>query len=515
MLSALERAPAHPLSAPSARVISQLLASMLAQEGQRFHDLCERDVRVERLGLELQSLGPEVANLSSSARGLARSHGGEIWLMQEAAKAEAPKLLGASQNAPSRLPSLDALRRAEERPTGWEDAGSVVLFACKRPLGRGALWLVKSVTPKVLFQIDGVQFEAHAPGSEVSATPTVLLQIAGADGFSDVIVRAALSPAPAHDYWGLMLGLVMGAGVVGGAVGLLLARRHPDEEAVLAELERAAARVAEGDLTSTINLSVGGKADQTFRSFDRMTRELRETRARLAEAERATAFQDIARRIAHEIKNPLSPIQLAMETLRKAHQKRVPGFDEIFEESTRAVLEEVRRLERIVREFSEFARLPKPRPGALNLAALVDEVVQLYRPDDVVLKVEHSDALPSVRVDREQITQVLVNLLQNAFDAARGESSRSPQVRIVLRTQDDRVVLDVDDSGPGVPAEARARIFEPYVTTKPQGTGLGLAIVKRIVSDHGAELEVRESPLGGARFSLLFASESAHSVSIP
>ena len=301
-----------------------------------------------------------------------------------------------------------------------------------------------------------------------------------------------------------MLGLVMGAGLLGGAAGLLLSREQADSEVALAELERAAGRVAEGDLTSTINLRVGGKADQTFRSFDRMTRELREMRHRLAEAERAAAFQDIARRIAHEIKNPLSPIQLAMETLRKAHQKRTPNFDEIFEESTRAVLEEVRRLERIVREFSEFARLPKPKPGALDLAALTDEVVQLYRPDDVALEVDRTGPLPEVRVDREQITQVIVNLLQNAFDAARSEPQRAPRVCIGLRAEADRVVLDIDDSGAGVPESDRARIFEPYVTTKTHGTGLGLAIVKRILSDHGASIEVSQGHLGGARFTLSF-----------
>ncbi len=508
LLSALERAPDPPLAAPTTRAFRQLIESRLESEQQRLQALCSYDVRVERLGLELASLGSAANDVSRVARTLERSHGARFWLLLEAPAPNAREglsLLGASGKPPARTPSVQALARAQRGPVAFDHGESSLLFACKRALGQRALWVVRSVPPGLLLGLaQELSVERPPTGPDRPSAPPALARVPGVDGARDVVIRQARSPAPAPDPWPLMLGLVMGAGLLGGAAGLLFARKHADSEVVLAELERAADRVAEGDLTSTIDLRVGGKADQTFRSFDRMTRELRETRARLAEAERAGAFQEIARHIAHEIKNPLSPIQLAMETLRKAHHKRAPGFDEIFEESTRAVLEEVRRLERIVREFSEFARLPKPKPGALNLAALTDEVVQLYRADDVALRVEQAGPLPDVRVDREQITQVIVNLLQNAFDAARSEPLRSPRVRIGLRAEADQVVLEIDDSGAGVPEADRARIFEPYVTTKAHGTGLGLAIVKRILSDHGASIEVGQGRLGGARFTLWF-----------
>jgi nitrogen fixation/metabolism regulation signal transduction histidine kinase len=171
-------------------------------------------------------------------------------------------------------------------------------------------------------------------------------------------------------------------------------------------------------------------------------------------------------------------------------------------------------MERIVREFSEVARLPKPQPGALSLASLVEEVVGLYRPEGVTLTLRAEPDLPSVRADREQITQVLVNLLQIAFDAARVRAA--PLVSVQVARVQGGVALYVDDNGPGIAASQRERIFEPYVTTKPEGTGLGLSIVKRIVADHGAVLTVADAPLGGARFTVLFREgEAAQSASMP
>ena len=298
----------------------------------------------------------------------------------------------------------------------------------------------------------------------------------------------------------------MGA-LAGVVLGVWLTRAGPVDEAVLTAIETATARVAQGDLSSQISLSVSGRADQTLRSFDRMTQELRETRAKLREAERAAAWQDMAQRIAHEIKNPLSPIKLALETLRKAHDKRLAAFDEIFEESTRAMLEEVARMEHIVREFSDFARLPRARPGALELTRLVQETVGLYAPAGVALSLPAADQEIHVHADREQLVQVVVNLLANAGDAARA----NPQPRVTVRVLREAgcVRLRVDDNGPGVVRSERERIFEPYVTGKPHGTGLGLSIARRIAQDHGGNIEVSDSPLGGARFELILPEKRA------
>lgn len=298
---------------------------------------------------------------------------------------------------------------------------------------------------------------------------------------------------------------VLVAMFAGAGVGMWIARQNRLYEDALEELERAAERVASGDLTSALGSLQGERADQTFRTFDKMTRELREMRTRLLQTERETAFRDVAQRIAHEIRNPLSPIRVAIETLRKARERKLPEFDEIFEESTRTVLDEVTRLSRIVHDFSEFARLPKPRPGTVDLGALVQDALTLYRPPNVETTFTVDDGAVSVHADREQIMQVVVNLLNNARDAV--VDANEPKIRLSLCPLNDAMALYVDDNGQGVAEADRARIFEPYVTTKEHGTGLGLAIAERIAREHGGSLSVTTSPLGGARFSLVLPRE--------
>jgi nitrogen fixation/metabolism regulation signal transduction histidine kinase len=268
----------------------------------------------------------------------------------------------------------------------------------------------------------------------------------------------------------------------------------------LADLQAAAARVASGDLASTIGGSPRGEAGRATAAFDHMTRELAQAQRRLVRAERIAAWRDIAQRIAHEIKNPLLPIQVSIETMRKTYARSHPDFPEIFEESTQMILEEVRRLEHIVTEFSRFARLPRPRPEPLDVRELVTHLEAMHVTGDVPLRVEVEGALPTVRADREQLTQVLVNLLKNAAEAARarhggGEGSAALVTLAVAPDAGGGVSLHVRDNGPGFPpGEARQRVFEPYFTTRAGGTGLGLAVVHRILGEHGATIELGDAP---------------------
>jgi signal transduction histidine kinase len=448
---------------------------------------CTRDVLVERVALELAAGGAEEQDVARVAHSLAQSLHGDVWLLHE--HGETLSTVGTSAQWPHELPTLRELA-ASQRPSAWDEA---YLASCRRPVGRDGLWLVRVEALGELRE----RLQARDPEAEYAAHGALALRVPSVDDgepFEAYLrVRGA---APLADLLPLLplLALVM---TFGALLVYAFVARKPIDDGVLTEIEAAAERIARGDLTTPIGRRFHGRADQTVRTFDRMTAELAEMRNKLGEAERAAAFQDIAQRIAHEIKNPLSPIQLSMETLRKAHQKRAPEFDEIFEESTRAILEEVRRMERIVREFSEFARLPKPKPGLLELGALAADTLALYEPDDVAVEVLHPEPV-MVRVDRAQIAQLLVNLVQNAIDAARASAQPRVQVRV------EPGALHVDDNGPGIPASERERVFEPYFTTKEQGTGLGLSIVKRIVSEHGGSIRVDSSPLGGARFTLRF-----------
>ena len=289
------------------------------------------------------------------------------------------------------------------------------------------------------------------------------------------------------------------------------------------EVREAAAKLSRGDFD--VQLHAG--ADATQNAFNQMTKELARARARAVKAERIAAWRDIARRIAHEIKNPLTPIKMAIETMRKTFARQHPDFPEIFDESTKTVLEEVERMEKIVTEFSRFARLPRPNAARMSPLDVAVHVVSMHEvqnvastnPDtprsprvklDVDPSFQEGGEPRQVRADREQITQVLMNLVQNAIDAAvskRGAEGANVVVR-VLPGEAGAVVLEVHDDGPGIPAEERARIFEPYYTTKAHGTGLGLPICDRIVSDHAGTLTVQDSALlGGACFVVTLSRE--------
>jgi nitrogen fixation/metabolism regulation signal transduction histidine kinase len=266
----------------------------------------------------------------------------------------------------------------------------------------------------------------------------------------------------------------------------------------------AADRIAAGTRSVHIDTEAGGEAGRLVHAFNRMARELDAAESRLRRAERLAAWRDIARQMAHEIKNPLTPIQMAIELLRKAKERRLDGFDELFDEQSTIVLEEVARLRRLVENFSRFARAPKPMPAPTSVRALVEHVVSMYTHSDAEVTGEADSALKDIRADREQLTQVLVNLVQNAVFASAQRAARSPQsgpaaVHVSARREGaDRVVISVEDNGAGIDPSIRDQLFEPYVTTKKGqgGTGLGLAIAWRIVHEHEGTLTVETSPEG-------------------
>lgn len=238
-------------------------------------------------------------------------------------------------------------------------------------------------------------------------------------------------------------------------------------------------------------------------AFNKAIADLTQLRKRLAATERIAARREIARRVAHEIKNPLAPIRAAVETLRRLRARDDPAFDEYFDEATRTVLEEVARISNIVSEFTRFARLPPPNPSPIELSEVVRKVVNLHASSGAAIELSLSP-VPIINADADQMVQVLTNLIQNAIDAAKGRDE--PRVVVELGPSGpDRVVLAVRDNGPGVPAELRERLFEPYVTTKPEGTGLGLAIVHRIVLEHGGEIFHADAAGGGAVFTVVLA----------
>ncbi len=223
----------------------------------------------------------------------------------------------------------------------------------------------------------------------------------------------------------------------------------------------------------------------------------------MVQAQRDAAWGEVARRLAHEIKNPLTPIQLAAERLRFKLSEKLPQADaDILERSTATIVNQVDALKNMVNDFSEYARSSKLTTRSLDLNRLIREILVLYEAMGEKIEVRLEDPLPLVDGDVTRLRQVIHNLVQNAFDALQG----CPDPRVVVATsrREDGVLLSVSDNGHGFSEELLGRIFEPYVTTKSKGTGLGLPIVKKIVEEHHGKIAVSNLEQGGAEISILF-----------
>ena len=223
---------------------------------------------------------------------------------------------------------------------------------------------------------------------------------------------------------------------------------------------------------------------------------------RLIAAQRSAAWGEVARRLAHEIKNPLTPIQLSAERLQFKLADKLEGVDvEMLNRSTQTIINQVQAMKRMVNEFSDYARMPAPELAALDLNALICEVLGLYETSHARIDLELAPELPAVWGDATQLRQIIHNLLRNAEDAQEG--AHEPQIGVVTHFIGDMVELRVSDLGPGFPPEIMARVFEPYVTTKARGTGLGLAIVKKIVDEHQGRIRINNLQPVGAEVSIL------------
>lgn len=273
-------------------------------------------------------------------------------------------------------------------------------------------------------------------------------------------------------------------------------------------LATGADRVAGGDLEAAVAVPDLRELADLARAFNSMTTELRDTRSRLLQAERVAAWREMARRLAHELKNPLFPIQVSIETLRRALEAGGDGqaFARLFRESSDTILEELASLRRIIDEFSAFARMPRPRLTPTDVNAVVRQVVSLYeaRSAPVVIETALAEDLPLVPGDAELLGRALGNLVANALDAINGPGTLRLSTQVVA----GGVRIDVSDTGPGLSGEQRDRLFTPYFTTKKGGTGLGLAIVQGIVSDHGGRIEVESEPGRGTTFTLRLPLEA-------
>jgi two-component system nitrogen regulation sensor histidine kinase NtrY len=269
------------------------------------------------------------------------------------------------------------------------------------------------------------------------------------------------------------------------------------------QLALAAQEVAAGNWNARVDVLGDDELGQLADSFNRMTTELLGQKERLVQAERVAAWRELARRLAHELKNPLFPLQLTVENLVRARQQNPEQFDEVFRESSRTLLAEISNLKGIIGKFSEFSKMPQPQLLRVQVNEVVRGVMQLCQaqleaPGRAKINCElHLDPhLEAVAADAELLHRAVSNLVLNAMDAM----PQGGTLTLRTRDRDGKVLIEIADTGTGLTPEECEKIFTPYYTSKQKGTGLGLAIVQSVVSDHGGRIRVQSEPGRGTTF---------------
>lgn len=301
--------------------------------------------------------------------------------------------------------------------------------------------------------------------------------------------------------------------IVAALAGLWIARRISRP---VNELVRAFDDMAAGEADYSFPVSRRHELQELITSVSRLHRAVETQRQRSIAAERVATWRDVARVVAHEVKNPLVPIRLTAENLLRARREAPERFDAMFREGMETIMEEVEQLRRLVEEFSAFARMPQPVRRPEDLEKLLDSVVDLYGAEPGV-RIERRRAaeLPPVELDADQISRALKNVLGNAIEAMRaadGGASGVMPLEVSTSLEGDTVVVEFADSGPGLTGEAERRLFEPYFTTKSGGTGLGMALTYRIVVEHGGTITAENREGGGARVSIRLPAQPGHGV---
>jgi two-component system nitrogen regulation sensor histidine kinase NtrY len=350
-----------------------------------------------------------------------------------------------------------------------------------------------------VFAADKKHFDELTEMSQFVDTYKQIEQRRGADERSYVLAFTVL------------LGITIIAAI---GVGSFLARGVSRR---IGELARATRLVGEGDLNIRVPEGGGDEIADLASAFNRMLGEVESSRSRIEYLQRISAWQEMARRLAHEIKNPLTPIQLAVQEIHRRYAGGDSEYQRLVDTTLEIVEDEVGTLRRLVGEFSDFARLPQASLEQADLAEFLreqatrfgvrdgdresgdslDELLSLGRAVQIVVEFSVPAERCEALMDRQMLRRVLFNLVRNAAQAVLGQADG--RVLVKLKRDGEFWNLDVEDNGPGIPQELRETVFDPYVTTKDDGTGLGLSIVKKIVIEHGGTIRADASSLGGAR----------------
>jgi two-component system nitrogen regulation sensor histidine kinase NtrY len=391
----------------------------------------------------------------------------------------------------SDLAATEGLLRArvlapDEEALIWEADATTLAQSREAPPIVVALPTEDNEPPRILELTFGIPLEMYE--SSLSLRDAIDKEKELGHVYQDVIPRFL------RQYVVLVLMLLAAAPLVGWLFARRVTRR-------VARLHEAALRVAAGDLA--VRVAAEGKDELALlgRAFDGMVAELAHARSRLEYLQKVSAWQEVARRLAHEIKNPLTPVQLAVQELASKYPNQGDAYRRLLDTASEILREEIGSLRRLVDDFSAFAKLPEIEPEAIDLGAWVTELLRLQPEWQPFVTVEPAAGPVPVMCDRTLFRRAIANLVDNAVQAAQG-AGKVPAIHIRVAARGPRAAIAVADNGPGVAEADRQHIFDPYVTHREGGTGLGLAIVRKIVIDHGGDVSVGTSPAGGALFTI-------------
>jgi signal transduction histidine kinase len=477
--------------------------------------LCKHDSFVDHTLLDLERAGGDIDRLPSG-RGIALRE--IVPAQQKALRLDDLMLvtgdgqvLGASDN--KRLGTRDrSLARLLGEPAGrpklvWREGQAQMQAHCARTSSGVTLGLVGTRdVGRILLRVGsayGVTLSLAGEGGP-PPDPDALERELSLPEIPGLEVKATASRAALFESLAQIDSSIFLTGAIAlllsVAVAVLVARGLSQPIAALAQQTR---EVVHGK-PQPVQGRGGRELAMLAKSFNTTIDELSAMRKRLARTERIAARREVARQVAHEIKNPLAPIRAAVETLRRLRARGSPEFDAYFDEATKTVLDEVHRIKNIVSEFTKFARMPPPRFERVDLVELARGVTSLHdAPGGGPRVTLASGELTAIMADHDQLVQVLTNLVQNGIEAAAAVRD-DPEVIVTLARLSERELrIMVRDNGPGIDPSVRERLFEPYVSTKPEGTGLGLAIVQTILHEHGGEISCGEAKSGGALFEVV------------
>ena len=343
-------------------------------------------------------------------------------------------------------------------------------------------------TPLRLEDAEGSRWQVRSaalnnPGGPPLATVVVAVN---RDGLESTLRRLR------HGF--VVLGLA--AALLAALAGIVIARGITRP---VRELVRAFDAAAAGEADYSLPATRQNELQELIVSVSRLRRALETQQRRSVAAERVATWRDVARHVAHEVKNPLAPIRLTVENLLRARASAPERFDTMFSEGMGTILEEVEQLRRMVEEFSAFARLPLPTLRPEQLERIVDGVLDLHASEPgLELRRRFCGDLPAVPLDADQLSRALKNVIGNAVQAMRETGETKLPLRVATFVEDGMACVEVADRGPGFSTESRRRVFEPYFTTRDGGTGLGMALTYRIIIDHGGTVTAENRTGGGA-----------------